>query len=874
MRFVVRAGLAAVLIAFALFPALAADKSFKESGLDEAAIKLEAQIKADAGTVTKPAAVLRRDADAAFQKNDFRTGMLVLGQLVTVAPEDASSWLRLARAVLQIRPRDDREKALLLDRASTAAYVAYQRASDRTVEADSLSVLGRTLADRKQWRGALNSLRLSLELRETAELRSQYEKLRAEHGFRLLDYTVDSDSISPRACFQFSEELPGRRTDFSPFVAVAGIDRPAISSGEKQLCVEGLKHGERYSVTLRAGLPSVVKETLAKSAEFTIFVRDRKPFARFSGKAYVLPRTGQRGIPVLSVNTNAVALSIFRIGDRNLIDTLLGYDFQRNLSHYQAERLANERGAKVWSGELAVEPKLNTEVTTAFPLDQAVKDLGPGIYAMTAEPKDAVTNDYGQQATQWFIVSDLGLTAYTTHDGIDVFIHSLASAEPRGSVEVRLIARNNEVLATRQSDRNGFIHFEAGLARGEGGAAPAAIVASERSDYAFLSLKAPAFDLSDRGVAGRPIPVGLDAFVYTERGVYRTGEAVAITALLRDARGSAAPNVPLTLVVERPDGVEYRRALVADQGLGGHSLSVPIVASASTGTWRVAAYTDPKRPPVGETTFMVEDYVPDRIEFNLASQAKEISRNAPAQLSVDGHFLYGAPASKLELSGEVTIGIAKERAGFPGYAFGLADDEITAVRDELDDLTEHRCVGKGDISGQTFRGAREQPATRGASHRQHGGIRRTGSRAQADPSGDTRCTDDRNQADVFGPLACGWRQCRVRCCFGGAQWRHNGAARSSVRSAQDRNALPMVSTERSVGVRTGQEHRACRKRCARCDRRQAGAAVAAGEMGPLSSRNLERRAEWPGYFGKLRCRFLRRVHRGHAGPAGGGARQA
>src|SRR5262249_35084361 len=157
-------------------------------------------------------------------KNDFRGGMVVLGQLVAVAPEDASSWLRLARTVLQIKPRDDREKALLLDRASTAAYVAYQRAGDRALEADSLSALGRTLAEREQWRGALDSLRLSLELRETAELRGQYERLRAEHGFRLLDFTVDSDSISPRACFQFSEELPGRRTDFSPYVVVAGMD--------------------------------------------------------------------------------------------------------------------------------------------------------------------------------------------------------------------------------------------------------------------------------------------------------------------------------------------------------------------------------------------------------------------------------------------------------------------------------------------------------------------------------------------------------------------------------------------------------------------------------------------------------------------------
>ena len=693
LRFV-RAGLAAAFLAFAMSSAIAADKPLKQSALDEAAVKLEAQIKSDAGTVTKPPAALKRDADAAFQKNDFRSGMLVLGQLVAVAPDDASSWLRLARTILQIKPRDDREKALLLDRASTAAYIAYVRAGDRNLEADSLSVLGRTLVDRQQWRSALDAMRGSLDLRETAELRGEYEKLRAEYGFRLLDFTVDADSISPRACFQFSEELPGRRTDFSLFVAVAGVDRPAVSTNEKQLCVEGLKHGERYSVTLRAGLPSVVKETLAKSAEFTIFVRDRKPFVRFSGKAYVLPRAGQKGIPVLSVNTQAVVLAIYRIGDRNLLDSLLGYEFQRNMSRYQSQRLASERGAKIWSGELAVESKLNAEVTTAFPLDQAVKDLAPGLYVMTAEPKDVVSTEYGQQATQWFIVSDLGLTAYTTHDGIDVFIHSLASADPRSSVEVRLIARNNEVLAVRQTDRNGFIHFEAGLARGEGGVAPAAIVASEKGDYAFLSLKSPAFDLSDRGVAGRSVPAGLDAFVYTERGVYRSGETVAVTALLRDARGAAAPNAPLTMVITRPDGVEYRRALVADQGLGGRSMSVPLVSSASTGTWRVAAYTDPKRPAVGETTFMVEDYVPDRLEFDLSSAAKNISRAAPVQLSVDGRFLYGAPASNLELSGEVAIASATELPGFAGYAFGLFDDDVTPVRQELDDLPSTDAAGK------------------------------------------------------------------------------------------------------------------------------------------------------------------------------------
>ncbi len=293
-----------------------------------------------------------------------------------------------------------------------------------------------------------------------------------------------------------------------------------------------------------------------------------------------------------------------------------------------------------------------------------------------------------------FIVSDLGLTAYSGQDGVDVFIHSLATAAPSWGTSVRLMARNNEVLAVKSTDRNGFVHFEAGLARGEGGLSPAAVVASDKTDYAFLSLKSPAFDLSDRGVAGREVPTGLDAFVYTERGVYRTGESVEVTALLRDVHGAAAASVPLTLVVERPDGVEYRRALVADQGLGGRSLHVPIVSSASTGTWRVRAFTDPKRPAVGETTFMVEDYVADRIEFDLTATAKTVARDTATQVGVDGHFLYGAPASNLDLSGQVTIAAAKERPGFAGYSFGLADDDVTTIRQELDEVPATDAAGK------------------------------------------------------------------------------------------------------------------------------------------------------------------------------------
>lgn len=702
-----RVGLIAALSAFSIFTAQAADKAFQRDDLADAAIRLEAQIKSDAGPATKPAAQLRREADAAFQKNDFRGGLQLLGQALAAAPDDAPSWLRLSRAVLQIRPADERERTLLLERASTAAYIAYRRTNDRNAEADALVVLGRAFADRKLWRPALDVLRLSLEQREVADVRAQYERLRNDHGFRLLDYTVDSDAAAPRACFQFSEKLPGQRTDLSPFVAVAGQDKPALSVDEKQLCVEGLKHGERYTVTLRAGIPSIVKETLARSADFNIYVRDRSPFVRFASRAYVLPRTGQKGIPVVSVNTAAVSIDVFRIGDRNLIGAVLGSDFQRNMYRFDLEKLREEQGTRVWKGELAVEQTLNADVTTAFPVDQAIGELAPGVYVMTAQPKTARASrsddddgDYGSVATQWFIVSDLGMSAYSGHDGVHAIVNSLATAQPKAGLDVQLISRANEVLAVRKTDASGRASFEANLTRGEGGAAPAMLVAAEpKGDYAFLSLKSPAFDLSDRGVMGRQTPAGLDAFVYTERGVYRSGETVHVTALLRDAQGVAAAGVPLTLVVERPDGVEYRRSVLQDQGIGGRSLSLPITASSTTGTYRVRAFTDPKRPAIGQTSFMVEDYMPDRLEFDLASTAKQIERNKPFEITVDGRFLYGAPAAELDLEGETLIQPAKERPGYPGFTFGTRDeDEVTAEREPIDDMPQTDDKGSARIS--------------------------------------------------------------------------------------------------------------------------------------------------------------------------------
>ena len=82
---------------------------------------------------------------------------------------------------------------------------------------------------------------------------------------------------------------------------------------------------------------------------------------------------------------------------------------------------------------MKIDSVLNADVTTAFPIDQAIGDLKPGVYVMTAEPEGSRRDeDYGQLATQWFIVSDLGLTAFSGNDGINVFVNSLATHRSEG----------------------------------------------------------------------------------------------------------------------------------------------------------------------------------------------------------------------------------------------------------------------------------------------------------------------------------------------------------------------------------------------------------------------------------------------------------
>ena len=231
-----------------------------------------------------------------------------------------------------------------------------------------------------------------------------------------------------------------------------------------------------------------------------------------------------------------------------------------------------------------------------------------------------------------------------------------------------------------------MVQFSAALAAGTGSAAPALITVAQGDDTTALSLQDPEFDLSDRGVEGRAAPGPVDMFIATDRGAYRPGEVIHVTALARDAQAAALPGLPVIARLMRPDGVEYSRALGTDDRAGGHVFTLPLGADVPRGAWRLDMLSDPDAPALASTRLLVEDFLPERIDFDLSlSSDAPVDPLDPPRLQVSARHLFGAAAEGLKLSGNAVLRPATTRDGWAGYIFGRHDQRVNPQRFPLGD---------------------------------------------------------------------------------------------------------------------------------------------------------------------------------------------
>lgn len=610
----------------------------------------------------------------------------------------AEAWTESARLANLAKPTSGNQRKLVRELRTAGAINGFLRARADAQQVNALQELAIGLEEDKQGQRMIPVLRLAQSIAPRKDVQEALDRAIDLYGFRIRNHTVDHNAAAPRICAEFSEELVKGTVEYIDFIRSDTQGLVAEVEG-RQLCIEGVSHGKTHRIDFRQGLPAANGEVLRKTVELNIYVQDRDPVARFAGRSYLLPKREGATVPLTTVNLEKVDIKIYRVGDRNLLRSLQEGLFSKPISRWDLGFVANDLGQEVWSGSAEITPELNREVTTALPIGDALSDFEPGVYTMTARVPGVARDDENTIAAQWFIVSDIGISSLKGNDGLHVFSRSLASAQPIGGATVRLVSKANVVLAETQADKAGHARFDSGFALGTGGAVPALVtVETSDGDYAFLDQAAAEYDLSDRGVEGRPAPPPIDVFLATDRGAYRPGAVIHTTVLARDHTAEALDGVPITLDLIRPDGVRHSRKLASAVGAGGAVTSFDLPPNAARGSWKLRAYTDRTAPALLEQRILVEDFIPERIDFDLALGEGPFVVTDRPELRIDARYLFGAVGAGLDIEGEVKLSAARSLKGFPDFVFGSTDEPFSTRYETISGAGQTNAEGKRSLT--------------------------------------------------------------------------------------------------------------------------------------------------------------------------------
>lgn len=445
-----------------------------------------------------------------------------------------------------------------------------------------------------------------------------------------------------------------------------------LSDNLMELRLRHLEPRRKLVLTVDAGLRAVNDATLAEDFISQLETRDLEASIGFASRGSLLPTRLAEGLPVITLNVNKVNVEFFRIKPQALPAFLSQWGRGTSLGTWEARELL-PMADLVYGGRFDLNPARNTRETLLLPIAGLQPFKQPGVYL--AVMRGAGTYTYSQPATL-FTLSDIGLSAHRYQDRLDVFTQALEGGKALDSVELELLDGSGRVLATGKTDGAG--HAELPLA-------PKAevLLARQGEQTSLLRLNAAALDLAEFDIAG-PQAHPLQFFVFGPRDLYRPGETVLLNALLRDADGRAVKTQPVSVEVRRPDEQVSRKFVWEADASGLYRYQLQLAGEAPTGRWQLLFDLGDGKPQLYE--FLVEDFLPERLALELKGSDTPFAPADNAQFSVNGRYLYGAPAAGNRLSGQLYVRPLREAvAALPGYQFGSVTEEELSQDIELDE---------------------------------------------------------------------------------------------------------------------------------------------------------------------------------------------
>ncbi|MGU5595705.1 alpha-2-macroglobulin family protein [Aeromonas sanarellii] len=408
-----------------------------------------------------------------------------------------------------------------------------------------------------------------------------------------------------------------------------------LADDGRTLYFPNVQPDKSYEVSLKAGLgPS--------PQSWTLKTRPLEAGASFTASGMVLPLRDELRLPISAVNVDEVNIDFFRVDTEYLPRFLAEYRPGAGMGNWELEQIT-KRAKRVFSGRYALELDANRRETRLINVKEP-QLAEAGVYFAVMSP---LGNYDWRKETTYFAVSDMGLSARRYRDQLEVFVSSLASADPLKDVQLSLLDEKGNRLQVQTTDPQGHRRFD----QVQGARL---LLAEQGNHLAVLRLDGAALDLSTFDLGTQPWQAQ-QLYLFSGRDLYRPGERLDSEILLKGQDGQLLPGMAVELEVKQPDGqlLEQKRLLPGSLGAAHYGLRLP--DDAPLGRWTINLKT--AAGSRFEWPFLVEEFLPERLKLQLGKgpDGEVTSLDAALTLPLQGDYLYGAPASATKAKAEVKL---------------------------------------------------------------------------------------------------------------------------------------------------------------------------------------------------------------------------
>ncbi|MBT2115887.1 alpha-2-macroglobulin family protein [Dyella sp. LX-66] len=525
--------------------------------------------------------------------------------------------------------------------------------------------------------------------------------------FALLSAGSRTEDTRTELALVFSAPLASAQS-FDKLLSVAGPNGEAISGSwslkddGKTLVFPFVQADQHYAVQVRGGLLAADGRSIGADQKHDVYSGNMPAAVGFASSGSVLPARGSRGLPLVSMNVHDADIEFFRVRDDAISDVFCAFPANKHRNNYDLDheittwnrcndqkrtrRPITDMGESVYANHYTLGGEPNARTITYIPVQKVAELAQPGVYMAVLKQGGTYSGSYD---TAVFFVSDLGLHLRVYRDNALLHVASLHDGSPVSGVAVEVDNADGtaKLKATTDDNGNALIAYKVDPTD--------VLIARKGKDVSVLPFNRPALDISNFDVTGRK-QAPFEVFAWSGRDLYRPGETLRASALLRDYDGRAMKQQALFVRLKQPDGRSLVDTKLDPKDLNYFELSRTIPEDAPTGLWQLEFRLDPaSKEAVQAFPFHVEEFLPERLKLDLSSPQARLAPSEPLKLAVSSSYLYGAPADGNRVTAKLLV--KPEVHPLPALADVFFGDPLVDLPKDAADVLDAKLDAQGHL---------------------------------------------------------------------------------------------------------------------------------------------------------------------------------